>query len=147
MRNKFTKEVKEMISLSAEEAKRLGSSAISDRHLLLAMIGQPENLVLKLLMEEIGISPASIRTELEAALDTGPKEKPVTRHSMPLDPSAERAIRNSIKEAGKLGNSGIESIHILLALAGDETNNVAALLHRVGLTYPSLKLLPPDPAR
>jgi ATP-dependent Clp protease ATP-binding subunit ClpC len=139
MRNNFTKEVKEMISLSAEEANRLGSNAISDRHFLLAMIGQPENPILRLLAAETGISPASLRSELEAALDTGPKQKPATSYSMPLDRSAEKAIRNSIKEAKKAGNTSIEHIHILLALAGDPTNNVAALLDRAGLTYRSLR--------
>ena len=96
MRNKFSKEVKEMISLSAEEANHLGSSAISDRHLLLAMIGQPGNPILKLLSVETGKSPAALRSELDAGLDAGPKQKPATSHSMPLDPSAEKAIRNSI---------------------------------------------------
>jgi ATP-dependent Clp protease ATP-binding subunit ClpA len=139
MRNKFTKETKEMISHSAEEANRLGSNAISDRHLLLAMIGQPGNPVLKLLMAETGNSLAFLRSELEAALLAVPKEKPLTSHSLPLDRSAERAIRNSIKEAAKLGSSGIDSIHILLALAGDVTNNVAALLDRAGLTYQLLR--------
>ena len=143
MRNKFTKEVKEMISLSAEEANRLGSSAISDRHLLLAMIGQAENPILKLLVAETGISPASLRTELEIALNPGTRPEPAPApgpsYSMPLDRSAEKVIRNSITEAKKTGSTSIENIHILLALAGDATNNVAALLHRAGLTYQLLR--------
>jgi ATP-dependent Clp protease ATP-binding subunit ClpC len=141
MRNKFTKEVKEMISLSAEETYRLRSNAISDRHLLLAMIAQPENPILKLLTAETGISPASLRTELEAALSPctrpGPGHGP--SHSMPLDRSAEKAVRNSIKEAKKTGSTSIDSIHFLLALAGDKKNNVAALLDRAGLTYQLLR--------
>lgn len=152
MQNKFTKEVREMISLSAEEANRLGSGAISDRHLLLAMIGQAQNPILKLLVAETGISPASLRTELQAALspgtlDTvalspGPGPRPGPIHSMPLDRSAEKVIRNSITEAKKTGSTSIENIHILLALAGDPTNNVASLLHRAGLTYQLLRSRP-----
>lgn len=136
-----------MISLSAEEANRLGSSAINDRHLLLAMIGQPQNPILQLVAGATGFSPASLRTELEAALSpcTRPGPGPGPSHSMPLDRSAEKAIRNSIKEAKKTGSTSIENIHILLALAGDEKNNVAALLDRAGLTYQSLSLLHPDP--
>jgi ATP-dependent Clp protease ATP-binding subunit ClpA len=134
MRKKFTKNTKEMISLSAEEANRLGSNAISDIHLLLAMLSQPENPVLTLLAET-GNSPASLRSALEAALNVGPNETPVTRDSIPLDQSAERAIRNGIKEAWKLDRSDIDNIHILLAMTADETNNVAALLNRAGLSY------------
>jgi ATP-dependent Clp protease ATP-binding subunit ClpA len=134
MRKKFTKNTKEMISFSAEEANRLGSNAISDIHLLLAMLSQPENPVLTLLAET-GNSPASLRSALEAALNVGPKETPVTRDSIPLDQSAERAIRNGIKEAWKLDRSDIDNIHILLAMTADETNNVAALLNRAGLSY------------
>jgi ATP-dependent Clp protease ATP-binding subunit ClpC len=141
MRNKvkFTKEVKEMISLSAEEANRLGSGAISDLHLLLAMIGQPENPVLKLLTAETGMSPASLRSELEAALSPGSGPRPGSCHSLPLDRSAEKAIRNSIMEAKKEDSTSIENIHILLALTGDPTNKVAALLHRAGLTCQLLR--------
>jgi ATP-dependent Clp protease ATP-binding subunit ClpC len=145
MRNKFTKEVKEMISFSAEEAIRLGSGAISDRHLLLAMIGQDQNPILKFLLAETRISPASLRTELEAALSPGPLDtaapgpRPGRSHSIPLDRSAEKAIRNAITEAKQAGSSSIGSIHILLALAGDPTNNVAALLHRAELTYQLLR--------
>src|SRR5919202_994378 len=84
-------------------------------HLLLALLEQPESVVLPVL-RKLGASPDSIRRELNAALDklptitAGAREPGTSRELMDVLRAAER-------EAGKLRDEYISTEHVLLALS------------------------------
>ena len=139
MRNKFTKDVKEIISGSAEEASRLGSPAITDGHLLLAMIGRPDIPAVSTLVAGLGLSPARLTMALESLVGLGPKKEGSGSKSIPLDRSAERVIRGCVKEATKLKSKDVGVVHILLALAADPANKVSPILEREGASYQRIR--------
>src|SRR5690554_2704211 len=64
MEAKFSNRVKEVISLSREEALRLGHDYIGTEHLLLGMVREGEGVAISLL-KKLGVSLDELRAELE----------------------------------------------------------------------------------
>jgi len=64
MEAKFSNRVKEVISLSREEALRLGHNYIGTEHLLLGMIREGEGVAVSLL-KKLGVPLDALRTEIE----------------------------------------------------------------------------------
>jgi len=56
MRNRFSTEVKETISLSAQEALRTNSKVIGAAHLLLGLIRHGDNKAVTILEKDLGLS-------------------------------------------------------------------------------------------
>mgnify|MGYP000915283744 CR=1 FL=1 len=67
MEAKFSNRVKEVISLSREEALRLGHDYIGAEHLLLGMIREGEGVAISLL-KKLGITLDSLKKSLEDAV-------------------------------------------------------------------------------
>jgi ATP-dependent Clp protease ATP-binding subunit ClpC len=67
MEAKFSNRVKEVISLSREEALRLGHDYIGAEHLLLGMIREGEGVAISLL-KKLGITLDSLKKSLEEAV-------------------------------------------------------------------------------
>ena len=66
MEAKFSNRVKEVISLSREEALRLGHDYIGTEHLLLGMIREGEGVAIGLL-KKLGVSLDELRNSVEQA--------------------------------------------------------------------------------
>jgi ATP-dependent Clp protease ATP-binding subunit ClpC len=66
MEAKFSNRVKEVISLSREEALRLGHDYIGTEHLLLGMIREGEGVAVSIL-KKLGVSLDDLRTAIEQA--------------------------------------------------------------------------------
>ena len=66
MEAKFSNRVKEVISLSREEALRLGHDYIGTEHLLLGMIREGEGVAIEVL-KKLGLSMDELRDSIEEA--------------------------------------------------------------------------------
>lgn len=81
----FTPRVKRLFELAAQEARQLGHSYIGPEHLLLALTGSAEGGVAVRVLQNLGIEPAHVRTQLlqtlgEAATVTaGDRSRSTTR--------------------------------------------------------------------
>ena len=65
MEAKFSNRVKEVISLSREEALRLGHNYIGTEHLLLGMIREGEGVAVSIL-KKLGVPLDALRSEIES---------------------------------------------------------------------------------
>ncbi|MFM7196139.1 MAG: Clp protease N-terminal domain-containing protein, partial [Bacteroidota bacterium] len=65
MEAKFSNRVKEVISLSREEALRLGHNYIGTEHLLLGMIREGEGVAVSVL-KKLGVPLDALKTEIES---------------------------------------------------------------------------------
>jgi ATP-dependent Clp protease ATP-binding subunit ClpC len=144
MRNRFTRDVKEILSYSAEEAIRTKAACISGRHLLLGMIKQAHNNALTLL-EEFGLSLPELGKEVEEGLVPekegsrgGAERLGVGSWRLPLDREAERSIRGSVKEARKMGSKEVDAEHLLLAMVRDTDNGLHGIFQRLNIDYAGL---------
>jgi ATP-dependent Clp protease ATP-binding subunit ClpB len=134
--DRFTIKSQEALQAATALAASRNHTETQPEHLLLALLEQPESVVLPVL-RKLGTSPDSIRRELNAALDTlptitaGAREPGTSRELMDVLRAAER-------EAGKLRDEYISTEHILLALTGAGTGESAAVLKRNGVSYKEL---------
>src|SRR6188472_2870784 len=113
--DRFTIKAQEAIQAALRiAADRRHTETVPD-HLLLAMLEQPEGIVLPVL-KKLGAAPESIRRDVNARLERLPKVTAGAR-----EPSTARelldVLRSAEREAGKLRDEYISTEHLLLALA------------------------------
>src|SRR4051794_28995725 len=134
--DRFTIKSQEALQAATALAASRNHTETQPEHLLLALLEQPESVVLPVL-RKLGANPDGIRRELNAALDqlptitAGARDPGTSRELMDILRAAER-------EAGKLRDEYISTEHVLLALTGAGTGESAAILKRNGVTYKDL---------
>jgi ATP-dependent Clp protease ATP-binding subunit ClpC len=153
MKNNFSPLLKEVISLSREEAVRLNSEAIGTGHLLLALIKQDHNVTI-LLLKKADIAKPELQKEIEACIlreekisDIDAGEAKVFKktifgwfsspqpNGLPLSRKAEKAIRASLMEAKHMHSTLVEPEHLLLSILHDTDDSAAMIFDRHGLTH------------
>src|SRR6185312_3971491 len=141
MHNRFSADLKESISFSAEEAIRTGSPAIRPAHLLLGLPGHGHNAAVPLLPRALGLLLPELKEAIEAALPPAGRQQWRTSR-LPVDPEAERSIRGSVIEAKKTGSRTIGADHLLVSLFNDHENQLYLIFRRWGidrLPYPGME--------
>src|SRR4051794_23548277 len=134
--DRFTIKSQEALQAAIALAAGRHHTETQPEHLLLALLEQPESVVLPVL-RKLGAQPDTIRRELNAALDklptitAGAREPGTSRELMDVLRAAER-------EAGKLGDEYISTEHVLLALTGAQGGEAAAALKRNGVNHKEL---------
>ena len=134
--DRFTIKSQEALQAAIALAASRNHTETQPEHLMLALLEQPESVVLPVL-RKLGAQPDSIRRDLNAALDklptitAGAREPGTSRELMDILRAAER-------EAGKLRDEYISTEHVLLALTGAGTGESAAILKRNGVSYKEL---------
>jgi ATP-dependent Clp protease ATP-binding subunit ClpC len=150
MRNHFSGDLKEAISLSAEEAIRTNSPAIGAAHLLLGLIRHKENRAVTILEQDLGVSLSGLVAAIEETLPRGgegrsgrEEHRDISWH-LPLDREAERSIRGSASEAKKAGSRTIGAEYLLLAMIRDK-NMLTDIFGRFGIDYQRVSAVLPPP--
>src|SRR5215467_4410981 len=134
--DRFTIKSQEALQAATALAASRNHTETQPEHLLLALLEQPESVVLPVL-RKLGAQPDSIRRDLNAALDklptitAGAREPGTSRELMDVLRAAER-------EAGKLRDEFISTEHILLALTAAQGGEAAAILKRNGVSHKEL---------
>jgi len=153
MKNQFSTLLKEVISLSREEAVRLNSNAIGLGHLLLALIKQDHNVTI-LLLKKADINLPDLQKDIEGCILQEEKMSDVPTgkamvvkktifgwfssprpNALSLSRKAEKAIRESLLEARHLQSEQVEPEHLLLSIVHDADDSAATIFNRHGLTH------------
>ncbi|HWH33873.1 MAG TPA: AAA family ATPase [Acidimicrobiales bacterium] len=112
--NRWTIKTQEAFQSAVEQARAAGNPEVTPEHLLVALLSQPEGVVLPLL-EKAGLAPMSVRNQLTDALARLPKAYGGS------DPQLSRALREAMEGADRarteLGDEYLSTEHLLLALA------------------------------
>lgn len=133
MRKKFSTEVKETISLSAEEALRTGSPVISAGHLMLGLVRQGHNRAVTLLTDDLHMPLSGFAAAIEETLPPPAVRSQRGSWRLPLDRAAERAIRGSVAEAGRSGSRTVDALHLLCSLFDDRDNQLYTIFSKWGI--------------
>lgn len=133
MRNKFSTEVKETISMSAEEALRMGSPVISAGHLMLGIVKHGHNRAVTLLADDLHLPLSALVAAIEETLPPGAPGDRGSSWRMPLDRGAERAIRGSVAEAKRSGSRTVGAEHLLFSLFNHRDNHLYAIFGKWGI--------------
>jgi len=134
MKNNFSSQVKEIISLSREEALLLGNDFIGTEHLLLGLLREGNNKAVSAL-QSFNIDLRALRSEVEMAVKNNNGKGIANLIRIPLTEEAENVIRETVIEAKDLKNLTVESEHLLLSILKNKESKSARILHQHGADY------------
>ena len=138
MEAKFSNRVKEVISLSREEALRLGHDYIGTEHLLLGMIREGEGVAVSIL-KKMGVPMDELRHAVERAVKGTATHNVKNLANIPLTRQSEKVLKITYLEAKIFKSQLIGTEHLLLSILRDEDNIATQILHKFDATYESVK--------
>ncbi|UII22869.1 ATP-dependent Clp protease ATP-binding subunit [Fulvivirga ligni] len=140
MEAKFSNRVKEVISLSREEALRLGHDYIGTEHLLLGMIREGEGVAVGLL-KKLGISLEELRTAVEKVSKGTASHDVKNLANIPLTRQSEKVLKITYLEAKIFKSQLIGTEHLLLSILRDDDNIATQILEKFDVNYDVVKEL------
>lgn len=138
MEAKFSTRVKEVISLSREEALRLGHDYIGTEHLLLGMIREGEGIAVSIL-KKLGTALEELRTAVERATKGTASHHVKNLANIPLTRQSERVLKVTYLEAKIFKSQLIGTGHLLLSILRDEDNIATQILEKFDVNYEVVK--------
>lgn len=138
MEAKFSNRVKEVISLSREEALRLGHDYIGTEHLLLGMIREGEGVAVSIL-KKLGVPLDELRNSIERAVKGTANHNVKNMANIPLTRQSEKVLKITYLEAKIFKSQLIGTEHLLLSILRDEDNIATQILNKFEVNYGSVK--------
>ncbi|GAB3217757.1 ATP-dependent Clp protease ATP-binding subunit [Algoriphagus aestuariicola] len=138
MEAKFSNRVKEVISLSREEALRLGHDYIGTEHLLLGMIREGEGVAVSIL-KKMGVPLDELRNAIERAVKGTANHNVKNMANIPLTRQSEKVLKITYLEAKIFKSQLIGTEHLLLSILRDEDNIATQILNKFEVNYDSVK--------
>jgi len=135
---KFSNRVKEVISLSREEALRLGHDYIGTEHLLLGMIREGEGVAVSVL-KKLGLSMKELRSAIEQATKGTATSNVKNLANIPLTRQSEKVLKITYLEAKIFKSALIGTEHLLLSILRDEDNLATQILDKFEVNYDLVK--------
>lgn len=136
MFSRFTEKAIQAIMLAQEEAKRFHHSYVGTEHILLGIIGEGDNIVVKSL-QELGFTSEQIKTAIEDRLEYGGLSSEYG--NIPFTQQAKQVLTYAWDEARKLGHNYVNVEHLFLSIFRDPTSIAARVLAELGVNITSYK--------
>ncbi len=138
MEAKFSNRVKEVISLSREEALRLGHDYIGTEHLLLGMIREGEGVAVAVL-KKLGVPLDDLRGEIEKVSKGTATHEIKNLANIPLTRASEKVLKITYLEAKIFKAQLIGTEHLLLSILRDPDNLATQILNKFDVAYDVVK--------
>ncbi len=137
--DKFTIKSQEALGEAQHLAEGIGHQQVEPEHLLLALIGQQDGIVVPIL-QKLGVDPGSVTGQINAELGRRPKVSGAT--AMPyVAAELKRVIDSAFIEAEQLKDEYVSTEHLLLALVSVD-GSAAVIMRALGVTKDAvLKIL------
>ncbi|MFV0247378.1 MAG: ATP-dependent Clp protease ATP-binding subunit [Tenacibaculum sp.] len=140
MDDNFSPQVRDVITLSKEEALRLGHDFIGTEHLLLGLIKKGDGKAIEILMT-FNVDLDFVRNKLEKLNPSSLSFKNNQKKTLHLTRQAEKAIKTTFLEAKLYQSNAIDTAHLLLCILRNEDDPTTKLLHKYDLDYEQAKSL------
>ena len=129
--DKFTIKSRELIQNAQTLASRQNHQQLEPIHLLSAMLTERES-VARSMFRKHGVSPDGVAQDAAAALGKLPRVSGISE--VYLSPATKAVLEAAFEEAARMKDEYVSIEHILLALADDQTGDVAGILNRHGIS-------------
>ena len=130
--NKLTRKTQEAIGAAQGLARDRNHSQVGGEHLLAALIGQADGVVLPVL-ERVGVAPTAVRDRVETALARLPQVYGQTAQAPQVSQETYRLLEAANGERADLGDDYLSTEHVLLAMT-KVAGGVGDLLRGLGVT-------------
>ena len=134
---KFSSRVKEVLSLSREEAIRLGHSYIGSEHLLLGILRGGEGSAMNLL-KRLGVPLKELKKAIESSIEHVPSSGDLG-DNIPLSRQSEKVLKITYLEAKIFHSQLIGTEHLLLSMLRDKESSVTQVLREFDVDYHVVK--------
>ena len=139
MNRKFSPKVKKIISLSRDEAVRLGHDYIGTEHLLLGMIEDKVSLAIKVL-DSLDIDIDELKYKIEDnTSDRKSDNTGLNVGNIPLNKHAEKVLKVTFLEAKLYKNEEIAPEHLMLSILKHNENLASRILKKYDVDYEAYK--------
>src|SRR5262245_3915461 len=128
---KLTLKGQEALQSAQAHAQEKGNQQIAPEHLLWALIGQKEGVVLPIL-QKLGVNLQTIAEQLADAVAKLPKVQ--GQAELYLSPALNRILEDAFKEADQFKDEYVSTEHLLIALANAKSEPAGRLLQQNGVT-------------
>lgn len=136
MFSRFTEKAIQAIMLAQEEAKKFHHSYVGTEHILLGILGEGDNVVIKT-FQELGVTPDQIKSAIEERLEYGGLSSDYG--NIPFTQQAKQVLTHAWDEARKLGHNYVNVEHLCLSIFRDPTNIAARVLSEKGISLATFK--------
>jgi ATP-dependent Clp protease ATP-binding subunit ClpB len=130
---KFTLKAQEALQEAKSIAERKHHQQIDVEHLLLALLGQKEGIVIPIL-QKLGSNPDLIASQLEDELNRIPQVTGRGTGQVYLSSRLNEILNNAWKEAERLKDEYLSTEHLLIAIADEKQGAAFQILQRNGVT-------------
>ena len=134
---KFSPRVRDILSLSHEEAKRLGNAYVGLEHLFLGMLRDGGSIAIKML-ENLNLNLEVFTKKLEASVRTANFSQN-NNLALPLTKQAERVLKFTYIIAKEFHSEIVRSEHLMLAILHEKNNVISQNLEFEGIDYDNFK--------
>jgi len=134
--DRFTERAQDAAQRAVEVMSRYGHTQVDTEHLLLALLEQPEGVILQIL-EQLKMDAGQIQQRLDDVLRASPKAGIYSSGGVGqvfITPRVKRALELANDEANRLKDDYISTEHIFLAIASERNTPVARILSQSGVT-------------
>jgi ATP-dependent Clp protease ATP-binding subunit ClpB len=133
---RLTIKAAEAVQAAAQEATRRGNPALEDVHILLALLGQEETVVVPVL-QKVGVNVTRLREALTAVLERLPKQSGGATPSVSRE--LNRIFDNAERIAKELKDEYTSTEHLLLGVAAQKGSTAQELLQHQGASETALR--------
>ena len=134
---KFSPRVRAILSLSHQEAQRLGNAYVGLEHLFLGMLKEGGSGAIKIL-ERLNLNIEVFSKKLEASVRTV-NNNPTSVLALPLTKQAERVLKFTYIIAKEFHSDIVRSEHLMLAILHEKNNIISQNLEFEGINYDNFK--------
>jgi ATP-dependent Clp protease ATP-binding subunit ClpC len=128
---RFTEQAQEVLAASQELVRRYHHNQWDVEHVLLALLEQEKGIAREIL-QELGVDADVVRKRVEATLERFPKVAYETSQIY-ATPRVSALLENASKEADRLKDEFVSTEHLLIAIAGENRGEAAAILAESGV--------------
>ena len=134
---KFSPRVRAILSLSHQEAQRLGNAYVGLEHLFLGMLKEGGSAAIRIL-ENLNLNIEVFSKKLEASVRTA-NSNPNPVLALPLTKQAERVLKFTYIIAKEFHSEIVRSEHLMLAILHEKNNIISQNLEFEGINYDNFK--------
>jgi ATP-dependent Clp protease ATP-binding subunit ClpB len=131
---KLTVKAGEALNEAVNTARRNGNPLVYDLHMLAALLGQDESIVVPVL-QKLGASVTGLREQVGRGIDKYPKQSDA---QPTMSRELNQVFDKAEDEAKRLGDEYVSTEHLLLALSDTKGTETRTLLNTVGATHSAL---------
>lgn len=134
--DRFTEKAQEAAARAYEIMQRYQHAQLDTEHFLLALLEQPESVVLQIL-ERLSADADAIKSRLDDILKASPRMSTYSSASpmqVYITPRVKRVLDSANEEALKLKDEYVSTEHLLLAIASDRDGPSGRILNDYGVT-------------